>query len=71
MADLYDAAVIDNIIAGLDVGQRWGVAEGQLGLASKIINSQAINRITREFIDGDISAADAVTKMNEELAEIN
>jgi multiple sugar transport system substrate-binding protein len=71
VADLYDAAVIDNIIAGLDVGQRWGVAEGQLGLASKIINSQAINRITREFIDGDISAADAVTKMNEELAEIN
>ena len=71
LADLYDAAVIDNIIAGLDVGQRWGVAEGQLGLASKIINSQAINRITREFIDGDISAADAVTKMNEELAEIN
>ena len=71
LADLYDAAVIDNIIAGLDVGQRWGVAEGQLGLASKIINSQAINRITREFIDGDISAADAVKKMNEELAEIN
>ncbi len=68
LADLYDAAVIENIVAGLDVGQRWGVAEGQLGLASKIINSQAINRVTREFIDGDIDAAAAVAKMNEELA---
>ncbi len=70
LADLYDAEVINNIVAGLDVGQRWGVAEGQLGLASKIINSQAINRVTREFIDGDIDAAGAVAKMNEELAEI-
>lgn len=70
LADLYDASVINNIIAGLDVGQRWGVAEGQLGLASKIINSQAINRITREFIDGDIDAAGAVAKMNAELSEI-
>ena len=70
LADLYDGAVIENIVAGLDVGQRWGVAEGQLGLASKIINSQAINRVTREFIDGDIDAAAAVAKMNEELSAI-
>ena len=70
LADLYPADVINNIIAGLDVGQRWGVAEGQLALASKIINSQAINRITREFIDGDIDGPTAVAKMNEELSEI-
>ena len=70
LSDLYPSEVIDNIVAGLDVGQRWGVTEGQLGLASKIINSQAINRITREFIDGDIDAAGAVAKMNAELAEI-
>ncbi|WP_171102224.1 ABC transporter substrate-binding protein [Ruegeria sp. HKCCD7255] len=70
LSELYDAAVIDNIVAGLDVGQRWGVAEGQLGLASKIINSQAINRVVREYIDGDIDAAAAVAKMNEELASI-
>ncbi|WP_171132936.1 MULTISPECIES: ABC transporter substrate-binding protein [unclassified Ruegeria] len=70
LSELYDAAVIDNIVAGLDVGQRWGVAEGQLGLASKIINSQAINRVVREYIDGDIEAAAAVAKMNEELASI-
>lgn len=70
LSDLYPADVISAIVEGLDVGQRWGVEEGQLGLASKIINSQAINRITREFIDGDISATDAVAKMNAELAEI-
>ena len=70
LSELYPADVIANIVSGLDVGQRWGVSEGQLGLASKIINSQAINRVTREFIDGTISATDAVAKMNAELSEL-
>ncbi|MEO1681140.1 MAG: extracellular solute-binding protein [Pseudomonadota bacterium] len=70
LSDLYDTAMIGEIVGGLDVAQRWGVAEGQLALASKIINSQAINRIVREYIDGEIEAADAVAKMNDELAGI-
>ena len=70
LSDLYDADVIENIVAGLGVAQRWGVSEGQLGLASKIINSQVINRIVRQHIDGEIDAATAVTNMNAELAKI-
>lgn len=71
LGDLYDAAVIENIVSGLDVGKRWGVAEGQLALASKIINSQVINRVVREYIDDEITAAEAVAKMNAELAELD
>ena len=71
LSDLYPADVISSIVEGLDVAQRWGVTEGQLGLASKIINSQVINRVVREFIDGDIAADAAVAKMNSELSKIN
>ncbi|MFZ9073202.1 MAG: carbohydrate ABC transporter substrate-binding protein, partial [Paracoccaceae bacterium] len=53
-----------------DVAQRWGVSEGQLSLASKIINSQAINRIVRQYIDGEVDAAAAVSAMNAELGAI-
>ncbi|MEM9757517.1 MAG: extracellular solute-binding protein [Pseudomonadota bacterium] len=70
LGDLYDADMIAEIVGGLDVAQRWGVAEGQLALASRMINSQAINRIVRAFIDGDIDAATAVAQMNEELGAI-
>jgi len=70
LGDLYEASMIEEIVGGLDVAQRWGVEDGQLALASKIINSQVINRVVREFIDGDISAADAVAKMNAELGAI-
>ncbi len=71
LSDLYAQEMIDEIVGGLDVAQRWGVAEGQLSLASKIINSQAINRIVRQYVDDEISATSAVSKMNSELSKIN
>jgi multiple sugar transport system substrate-binding protein len=70
LGELYDQSMIDEIVGGLDVAQRWGVAEGQLGLASKMINSQVIHRVVREVIDGEIDAAAAVAAMNEQLAAI-
>ncbi len=70
LGELYDAAMIDEIVGGLDTAQRWGVSEGQLSLASKIINSQVINRLVREYIDGARDAAATVAAMNEELAKI-
>ena len=70
LKELYPADVIDNIVGGLSTAQRWGVAEGQLSLASKIINSQIINRLVREFIDGERDAAATVAALNEELAQV-
>ena len=71
LSDLYPAATVNRIVTGLETADRWGVKEGQLSLASKMINGQAINRIVRQFIDGEISADDAVDKMNAELANVN
>lgn len=70
LGDLYAQEMIDEIVGGLDVAQRWGVAEGQLALASKMINSQVVNRVVRQYIDGEIDAAAAVAAMNEQLAAI-
>ena len=70
LTDLYDPETINTIVAGLDTASRWGVTEGQLSLASKIINSQVINRYVREFIDDERDAAATVAKLNEELAKI-
>ena len=69
LTDLYSADVINNIVAGLDTASRWGVKEGELSRASKIINAQFINRIVREFVDDQISVDEAVNKINAELAK--
>lgn len=70
LGDLYAQDMIDEIVGGLDVAQRWGVKEGQLGLASKMNNSQVINRIVRQYIDGEIDAKTAVADLNAELSAI-
>ncbi len=69
--ELYSQETIDEIVGGLKVAQRWGVAEGQLSLASKMINAQAINRVVRQYMDEEIDAAAAVAALNEELAAVN
>ncbi|MDC3060888.1 extracellular solute-binding protein [Candidatus Pelagibacter sp.] len=69
LTDLYSADVINNIVAGLDTANRWGVKEGELSRASKIINAQFINRIAREYMDDQISVDEAVDKINAELAK--
>ncbi len=70
LGELYAADMIAEIVGGLDVAQRWGVTEGQLSLASKMINAQAINRVVRQFTDGEIDAAAAVEALNTELAAV-
>lgn len=70
LSDLYPAEVVESIVAGLETADRWGVSEGQLALASQIVNSQIINRYVREFIDGERDAAATVAIMNDELARI-
>ena len=43
LSELYSDLTINKIVSGLQTADRWGVKEGQLSLASKIINSQIKN----------------------------
>jgi multiple sugar transport system substrate-binding protein len=70
LGDLYAAEMIDEIVGGLDVAQRWGVADGQLALASQMINSQIVNRLVREYMDGVRGAEETVQLLNEERGAI-
>ncbi|MDA9865442.1 ABC transporter substrate-binding protein [bacterium] len=70
LGDLYEAEMIAEIVGGLDVAQRWGVDDGQLAAASKIINSQVINRLVREYIDDQRDAASTVAELNAAIAGV-
>ncbi|MGI9395699.1 MAG: carbohydrate ABC transporter substrate-binding protein, partial [Boseongicola sp.] len=71
LGELYEQSMIDEIVGGLDVAQRWGVSDGQLAAASKIINSQVINRLVREYIDGARDASATVGELNKAIAAVN
>lgn len=70
LADLYPEEVVNDIVTGLETAGRWGATENQLALASRIINSQVINRLVREYLDGERDAAATVEAMNEAIADI-
>ena len=70
LSELYPAEVIQDIVTGLETADRWGAAEGQLALASRIVSSQVLNRLVREYIDGVRGGPETVALMNEELAAL-
>jgi len=65
LGDIYPKAVIDDIVAGLSVGDRWGVESGNLETASKIVNARVMSQVIRQFIDGELSIDDAAAMIVE------
>ncbi len=65
LGDIYPKSVIDDIVAGLSVGDRWGVASGNLATASKIVNARVMSQVIRQFVDGELSIDDAAAKIVE------
>ena len=63
LANIYPKKVIDDIVAGLSVGDRWGVADGQLATASKMVNARVMSQVIRKYIDGEISLDDAAAEI--------
>lgn len=65
LSNIYPKAVIDDIVAGLAVGDRWGVADGQLELASKLVNARVMAQVIRQYIDGELDIDAATDKIVE------
>jgi len=65
LGDIYPKAVIDDIVAGLTVGDRWGVESGNLETASNIVNARVMSQVIRQFIDGELSIDDAAAMIVE------
>lgn len=65
LSNIYPKAVIDDIVAGLAVGDRWGVADGQLELASKLVNARVMAQVIRQYIDGELDIDAAANKIVE------
>jgi len=65
LGDIYPESVINDIVAGLSVGDRWGVESGNLAVASKIVNARVMSQVIRQYIDGDLSLDDAAAAIVE------
>lgn len=63
LSDIYPQSVIDDIVAGLVFGDRWGAQTGQLETASKIANARIMAQVFRRYVDGELSLEDAADEI--------
>ena len=70
LSSIYPPDVIQNIVAGLDTGSRWGFDKGYGSLYARVNETRAIAEITRRYTDGEISAAEAAQEMQEDTERL-
>ncbi len=67
LGDIYPPEVIDTILAGLEVADRWGFRAGQGELVSKLYGEKTIPKIVRRYLDGELTAEQAAAEMQKEV----
>ena len=71
LSDIYSSDVIANLTAGLETGSRWGFDKGYGNLTSRLYETRIFAELVRSYIDGEISAAEAASSMQEEAEALN
>jgi multiple sugar transport system substrate-binding protein len=67
ISQFYGDEVVQSILAGVEGFDRWGFAQGQGPLVSKIYGTKVIPEILKRFLDDEISSAAAAQLMEEKI----
>ena len=67
LAEFYPAEVIDAIVEGLDVADRWGIAQGQGDLVGRLYGTRVMSELVRQFLDGERDAASTAALLQLEV----
>ena len=67
---IYPQAVIDDLLAGLEVGDRWGFSQGQGALVSELYGTRVMTEVVRQFTDGEFSAQEAASRLQKRVSAL-
>lgn len=70
LADIYPQEVIDNLLAGLEVGDRWGFSQGQGALVSELYGTRVMTEVVRQFTDGELTAEEAAAELQNRVSAL-
>jgi multiple sugar transport system substrate-binding protein len=70
LGEIYSDQTIDQLIAGLETGSRWGFPQGYGALTSTLYETRVVAELVREYIDGQISVDEARTTMQSEVESL-
>ncbi len=70
LSEFYGAETIDSIVEGLETGTRWGFAQGQGLLTSRLYDTRVMAELVREYLDDERSAEETADLIIEEVQEL-
>ena len=56
LGSFYSASVIDDLVAGLETGDRWAFRQGQGGLVTSLYGTRVMSEAIRRYLDGELTA---------------
>ena len=56
LGSFYAADVIDDLVAGLETGDRWAFRQGQGALVTSLYGTRVMSEAIRRFLDGELTA---------------
>jgi len=70
LSEFYDASVIDDIISGLDVVDRWAYGQGQGALIGRLYGTRVMAELVRSFIDGKYTAEETAELLQQRVGAL-
>ncbi len=70
LSSVYPQEVIDSLLEGLEVGERWGFSQGQGALVSELYGTRVMTEVVRQFTDGELTAEEAAAELQERVSAL-
>ena len=70
LVDLYGQEVIDDVVAGLQVANRWAYSQGEGALLSRLYGTRVMAELVRSYIDGEATAEETAELLQQRISAL-
>jgi multiple sugar transport system substrate-binding protein len=70
LSELYGQDVIDDIVAGLSVANRWAYSQGEGALLSRLYGTRVMAELVRAYLDGEATAEETVELLQTRISAL-
>jgi len=70
LGELYGEDVVNDIVAGLGVANRWAYAQGEGALLSRLYGTRVMAELVRSYLDGEATAEETVELLQTRISAL-
>lgn len=70
LSELYGEEVVNDIVAGLQVANRWAYAQGEGALLSRLYGTRVMAELVRSYLDGEATVEETAERLQERISAL-